>query len=698
VKQILQNIKNGNVTLETLPVPMVKNGHLLIQTTHSLVSLGTEKMLLQFGKAGWLNKARQQPDKVKQVIDKVKSDGFVPTFQSVMNKLDQPLPLGYSNVGVVIGIGKNVVGYNIGDRVLSNGPHSEIVCVPENLCAKIPANVSDNCAAFTVVSAIGLQGIRLAAPTIGECFVVTGLGLIGILTVQLLKANGCRVIGFDFDPRKVKIAKDFGAEAFALTSDMDPVSIVNSLTRELGADGVIITASTTSNDPISQAPQMCRKRGRVVLVGVIGLNLSRADFYQKEISFQVSCSYGPGRYEEAYEKKGYDYPIGFVRWTENRNFQAILSLMDEGKIQTDSLVSKIVNFSDAPALYSDLATNKDDLGIIIKYDQKNDLNLKTVSLNTRNASSVSKVVVGVIGAGNFAGQVILPELNKNKVRIKYIASQNGVTANHKAKKFGAEKITSDHKEILTDPEVNTVFICTPHSSHGPLVLESLAAGKNVFVEKPLAISLEEIEKIEAFQNENPQSGIFMVGFNRRFSPLVQKIKSLTNTQSKMSLIMTVNAGYIPSEHWTQDPEVGGGRLIGEGCHFIDLVRFISGSEIENSNITFMDSLNRDTFSITLKFKNGSVGVINYFSNGHKSYPKERLEVYCEGKTLVLDNFKKLYGYGFNEFSSMALSKQDKGHEIEIREFIRSLSGSNFQEAIPSNEILEVSKLAVNLNN
>lgn len=693
MKQILQNLKNGEVKLEELPVPSAQAGTLLIQTSHSLVSLGTEKMLLQFGKASWINKARQQPDKVKQVLNKIKTDGIVSTVNTVMNKLDQPIPLGYSNVGVVIAVGAGVAGFEVGDRVVSNGPHSEVVSVPENLCAKIPDNVSDEAAAFTVVASIGLQGIRLANPTMGECFVVTGLGLIGILTVQLLKANGCRVIGFDYDAKKVQVAKDFGAEAFVITPEFDPVAQVIALTAH-GADGVIITASTVSNDPIEQAPKMCRKRGRVVLVGVIGLNLSRADFYEKEISFQVSCSYGPGRYEDEYEKRGLDYPIGFVRWTENRNFCAILNLMSEGKVKTEQLISREIDLMSAPSLYSELGSNKDDLGIIINYPGGFDKSLQTVSLGTSNRKAVSKIIAGVIGAGNFAGGTILPELVANKVRIKYIASKNGITAGHKGKKFGVENVTSDHRSILNDPEVNTVFICTPHSTHGSLVLECLKANKHVFVEKPLALTIDEVNAIEEFQKTNPNGNVLLVGFNRRFSPLVKKIKELVGQEEKMAINMTVNAGFIPANHWTQDLNVGGGRLIGEGCHFVDLVRYIANSEVLKSHISFADTATRDTFTISLTFKNGSVGVVNYFANGHKSYPKERLEVFCGEKNLVLDNFNSLKGFGFKKFKSMSLSKQDKGHAQEIKDFIQSLEKKT--ELIPEREIYEISKLVINL--
>jgi predicted dehydrogenase/threonine dehydrogenase-like Zn-dependent dehydrogenase len=698
MKQILQSLKDGTIALEELPMPKAGKNQIVIEVTHSLVSIGTEKMLLSFGQSNLLNKARQQPDKIKMVANKIKTDGFVPTMNSVLNKLDQPIPLGYSSVGKVIMIGEGVSCFKIGDRVVSNGPHAEIVCVNENLCAKIPENVRNESAAFTIVAAIGLQGVRLAQPTIGETFVVVGLGLIGILTAQILRANGCKVIGFDFDENKINLSKSLNIDAFKISDNVDPVSIVTNSTNGIGADGVIITASTASNDPIAQAPLMCRKRGRIILVGVSGLNLSRNDFYKKEISFQVSCSYGPGRYEHEYEGKNLDYPIGFVRWTENRNFQAVLQLMSDGKIKTELLESKTYSFYDAPSFYSNLAENKEDLGVLLKYDTekiKKDNVLKVRKIERKENDSI---VVGLIGAGNFVGHVILPSLKKMKVRIKYINSKNGVTASHKAKKYNIEYITSDYKEILNDEEVNAVFICTPHSSHSFYVKEALRSGKHVFVEKPLALTKEDIEEIGVLHQNMESPCRLLVGFNRRFSPYIVKAKSLLSVMEAKTIVMTINAGSIPPEHWVQDLSEGGGRLVGEACHFIDLMRFLVGHPLVEAKVQFADILSKDSFSIMLKYSDGSLGTINYFTNGHKSFPKERVDIFSGGKNFVIDNFKLLTAYGVSKFSKFKTGSQDKGHYNEIETFLKSIKDKSVIDPIDLSEIIETSLVSIKLAN
>lgn len=695
MKQIFQSLKTGEVTIEELPMPHCGHGQILIQSVCSLVSLGTERMLIEFGKANWLDKAKQQPDKVAQVISKIRTDGLLPTVQAVMSKLDQPLPLGYCNVGVVIGVGSGVTDIKVGDRVVSNGAHAEIVVVPKNLVAKIPDNVSDEEAVFTVIGAIGLQGIRLINPTLGETVVVTGLGLIGLLTVQMLKANGCQVIGFDYDPEKVRRAAAAGAHAYLMSDIIDPVQTVYSLTEGVGADAVVITASTKSNEVISQAAGMCRQRGRVVLVGVIGLDLKRSDFFEKEISFQVSCSYGPGRYDQSYEQKGLDYPIGFVRWTEQRNFTAVLNLMSKKQLSVKDLISKTAALDDAPQLYSNISAEKSALGIVIRYSsdllnlQKNEVKLLPVVQTTKATNTLS-----VLGAGQFATAVLLPAFKKNGFIFRTLASRSGGSSAHVAKKFNFARIVSDYGSVLNDMTEDTVVISTRHNSHGSLTLQALEAGKNVFVEKPLALSLEELDKIEKFllnQNEVP---VLMVGFNRRFSPLSISLKNLlANMAQKKTMVMMVNAGEIPAKHWTQDPAVGGGRLVGEGCHFIDLLRYISGSEIIFADVCSHDVGSRDTFTIQLKFRNGDIGTIHYFSNGTKSFPKERLEVFCGGKIFVLDNFKKLKGLGFKGLKYI-LGQQDKGHQAETAVFHSSIAKR--QQPIPLAEIFEVSRVSIEL--
>ncbi|HEY9072325.1 MAG TPA: zinc-binding alcohol dehydrogenase, partial [Candidatus Ozemobacteraceae bacterium] len=410
MRQILQSLKTGELEVADIPVPMVKAGHLLIRSSRSLISVGTERMLLDFGRAGWIDKARQQPDKVRQVFQKIRTDGLLATAETVMRKLDQPLALGYSNAGRVIAVGKGVTGFSVGDRVVSNGFHADVVCVPENLCAAIPQDVTDDAASFTVLASIALEGVRLVQPSLGESIAVLGLGLIGLLTVQILRANGCRVIGFDFDPAKVALAKEFGAEAFNLKDGVDPVATAMTFSRGHGVDAVIITAATKSDDPIHQAPQMCRKRGRVVLVGVVGLNLSRDDFYKKEITFQVSCSYGPGRYDPAYEKKGLDYPIGYVRWTEQRNFEAVLDLMASGGIRTEKLITRVVSMDEAKKAYEAVAAGENVLGLVLDYGQEIDLERRSVTLRPvpTGPAAASKGVAGFIGAGNFASSTLVP--------------------------------------------------------------------------------------------------------------------------------------------------------------------------------------------------------------------------------------------------------------------------------------------------
>lgn len=697
MKQLIQDLKTGEVTLVDLPVPSAGAGKLLIKVNKSLISLGTEKMMLDFGKGGWISKAKQQPDKVKMVLDKMKTDGLMPTVNTVLNKLGTPMPLGYSNVGEVIAVGRGVEGYEIGDRVISNGNHAEVVSIPGNLCAKVPEGVSDEEACFTVVAAISLQGVRLASPTLGETVVVVGLGLIGLITVQLLRANGCNVIGFDLDPEKVELAKTFGAKAFTASDPIEVEKIVMASTDNVGADSVIITASTKSNAPIDTAPKICRHRGKVILVGVVGLELNRTEFFKKEISFQVSCSYGPGRYDTNYEQKGMDYPIGFVRWTENRNFKAVLSLLENRMLDFKALSSKEVDFEEAPQLYDSLTEAKGLLGVLLNFPDSINTELKTVQLN-RSSSSKSNAVVGMIGAGGFTSGVLLPAFKKTNARLKSIASSTGLSGHNCAVKFKVENNTTDYNEILNDEEVNAVVISTPHNSHGRLVLDSLKAGKHVFVEKPLAISMDEIDQIEKFYQEEKAPPSLMVGFNRRFSPLSSKIKKkLQKSAGPKAVIYTVNSGFIPSDHWTQDPDVGGLRLIGEGCHFIDYIRFLVGSKIKSSNITFADVEKKDVFTVSLSFEDGSIGTVHYFSNGNKTFPKERIEVFCDGSIYTLDNFRKLEVINAKGQKSVdKITSQDKGHKDEVKKFVDFIAG-NGKEPIPIEEIFEVSKVTLELN-
>jgi len=688
MKQIIQDLSKGDTILEEVPVPKVKAGSLLIQTTHSLVSLGTERMLVEFGKANFIDKARQQPDKVKMVLDKIKTDGLKPTLNSVFNKLGQPLPLGYCNVGVVKEVGKGVNEFKIGDRVASNGHHAEYVCIPKNLVSKIPDAVSNEEATFTVIGAIGLQGIRLLNPTLGETIVVVGLGLIGLVTAELLKANGCNVIGFDFDPQKVALAKQKGIIAINPADGTDQVKFVESYSRGVGADGVIITASNKSNEIISQSAKMCRKRGRVVLVGVIGLEISRADFYEKEITFQVSCSYGPGRYDDNYEQKGHDYPIGFVRWTEKRNFEAILNAIGNKQIDVKPLITACIPLSDYMSVYGDMKNAKAIASILV-YDQ-NSKNSKSISITDKSFEG-KKGVIGIIGSGNFTSATILPNLKKLNANMAYIASSGGLSSTTLAKKYRIANSTTDYRQILQDSDLDLVLITTRHNSHASMVLETMKAGKSVFVEKPLGIKEEELDEIISCYDQTNVN--VTVGFNRRFAPLAQKMKSvLGSNNTPINIVATMNAGAIPANVWVHDMEIGGGRIIGEACHYIDLCTYLSGSkvvEVCTNAMGINPEENTDNASILLKYENGSNAVINYFANGSKAYAKERVEVFSQERTLVMDNWRRLTGYGFKGFSK-ARSGQDKGHFNQFEALLKQQKEGG-TAIIPFNEIVNTTR-------
>lgn len=686
MKQILQSFKTGNTELADVPAPKVKTGQVLIQTTRSLVSLGTERMLVEFGKASLIQKARQQPDKVKMVLDKIKAEGLMPTLETVFNKLEQPLPLGYCNVGKVIAVGEGVSSFKIGDRVASNGQHGEFVCIPQNLVAHVPDSLTDEEAAFTVIGAIGLQGIRLIKPTMGETIVVIGLGLIGLLTAEMLIANGCKVIGYDLDDTKVEIAKSKGVNAFNPLKGNDPVKFVLENTNNVGADGVIITASAKTNDIISQAANMSRQRGRIVLVGVIGLNISRADFYEKELSFQVSCSYGPGRYDDDYEQKGRDYPLPFVRWTEKRNFETVLQLIATGKLKVKELVSDITPLEEYDKIYGNIGQSK-SIASIIKYNENN-VPEHSIIVNKKELE-INKGVIGLIGAGNFTKMTLLPALKGTDAQIKHIVSSGGVNGTALAQKHNIAQSTTDYDLVLDDKDVNLVMITTRHNLHANMVIKALNKDKHVFVEKPLALNAEELESIEKAYKDS--KGTLMIGFNRRFSPHTQKMKSIIG-DAPMNVIATMNAGAIPSNIWVHDMAVGGGRIIGEACHYLDLIVYLTGSKIK---AVCMNALgenpeeNTDNASILVKLENGSTGVINYFANGAKSYSKERLEVYSQEKTLTMDNFIKTIGYGTKGFSKLK-TKLDKGHKNQFATILKELKKGSV-ELIPYSELINVTK-------
>ncbi len=700
MKQVLQNLSSGETSLVDVPCPAPKSGHLVIETRASLISLGTERMLVSFGKAGYISKARQQPEKVKQVLTKVKTDGLGATVEAVRAKLDAPLPMGYCNAGIVREVGAGVEGFKEGDRVASNGGHAEVVVVPKNLCARIPDGVSFEHACFTVAASIPLQGIRLLRPALGESIVVLGLGLMGLMAVQILRAHGCRVAGVDLDPAKCRLAAQMGAEVISPSEGEDVLARAHAFSGGDGVDGVLITASTQSSDPTNQAADMCRKRGRIVQVGATGLNLLRDAMYKKELSLQVSCSYGPGRYDPAYEEDGLDYPLPYVRWTEQRNFGAVLEMLRNGNLDVDPLISHRFPIDSAPDAYGVVAGGK-GMGIVLEYPGSNgteaaDLGARTVDIPAVGKSGGRRISgsvgVGVIGAGAFCSRFILPALRDAGARMEIIASSQGVSGTHYGRKFGFTRSTTDLEEVFGNPSVDLVVIATQHNTHAAFAGRALEAGKAVYVEKPLCITRDELEQLTATcgRVENPY---LMVGFNRRFAPHVERMVSLLEGSAAPRVVsIMVNAGALPEDHWHHDPAVGGGRMLAEGCHFIDLARYLVGHPIERVEAVRFgenDAGERcdDRIIVTLTFGDGSIASVHYLGNGDKAFPKERIEVFAGGRVLQLDNFRVLRGYGFKGFRKMGLMRQDKGHKEEFRRLIESLT-SGSTAPIPLNEILE----------
>ena len=706
MKQILQNLSNGETSLIDVPCPKNIKSNILIATSKTVVSAGTERMLVDFGKANLLNKAKQQPDKVKMVLNKVVTDGLMTTVDAVRSKLDQPLSLGYCNAGVILE--SDIDGFESGDRVVSNGNHAEVVRVPKNLCVKIPDNVDDESASFTVLGAIGLQGIRLIQPTMGECFVVTGLGLIGLLCVQMLRANGCRVLGIDYDSKKCELAQTFGAETVDLSKSEDPVIIAQGFSRGRGVDGVLITAATQSDEVMHQSAEMCRKRGRIVLVGVVGLNLRRDDFFKKEITFQVSASYGPGRYDSFYEDEGNDYPVGFVRWTEQRNFEAVLDMMSSGVLDVKSVITHRYDIENAIEAYT-LLDNPDALGIVLNYpnqDQKA-LTKSTVKLNDQVIKAIDSTApcVGFIGAGNYASRTLIPAFKEAGAVLDTLVTSGGISGVHHGNKNQFITASTETEDLWSNDKINTVSIVTRHDAHAQQVIDALNSGKNVFVEKPLALTLDELDEIDkSYDKANSSNTVrLMVGFNRRYAPHVAKMKELLEShRTPKSIIMTVNAGAIPGEHWVQDSLVGGGRIIGEGCHFIDLMRHLVGHKITSFQATMMGNVpgvevREDKASITLSFEDGSFGTIHYLANGGSAFPKERIEVFCDDAVLQMDNYRVLTGYGWSGFKKMKLFKQDKGQKACAKAFIESIVNGK-ESPISYEEVIESSKVSIEVAN
>jgi len=701
MRQILQHLASGKTELVSAPAPSCKAGHVLIQTSASLISTGTERMLVDFGRASLLSKARQQPEKVKQVFAKARTDGLMATVEAVRSKLGEPITLGYCNVGVVVE--SRAAGFKVGDRVASNGAHADLVCVPKNLVCKIPDGVSDEAAATTVVGSIGLQGMRLAAPMLGECFAVTGCGLIGLLTVQMLVAQGCRVLAIDLDSAKLALAASFGAEVCDISKGQDPVTYGMALSRGAGMDGVIITASSKSSDPVSQAARMCRKRGRIILVGVTGLELNRAEFYEKELSFQVSCSYGPGRYDSAYELGGQDYPIGFVRWTEQRNFEAVLDLLASGKVNVTPLITHRVAFAKAADAYEILAKDKKALGILLQYEKSEAaITPRTIALREPDAPRAGEAHASVsfVGAGNYASRVLIPAFKAAGAQLHTLVSAGGTSSVVHGRRGGFANASTDVDAALADATCTALVIATRHDTHASLAAKALTAGKHVFVEKPLAILPADVDLVEKAQRSSGK--LLMVGFNRRFAPQVKTMKRLMAAVPEPKVITTMfNAGAIPKDHWTQDLATGGGRIIGEACHHIDLLRHLVGAPIVSVQARCLTQKSNtantlDSAAIMLGFADGSLGTIHYLANGAATFPKERIEVFCAGRVLQLDNFLRLKCFGWPGFKHQNLWRQDKGQNACVAAFMTAIKQGS-AAPIAMDEILEVARVTIEAN-
>jgi predicted dehydrogenase/threonine dehydrogenase-like Zn-dependent dehydrogenase len=672
MEQLTQNLKDGAMQLLEVPFPALLSGQILVRNYFSLISAGTEGKTVKDARLGYIGKARARKEEVKKVIQSAKTNGWMNTYKMVMNKLDAPSSLGYSCAGKVIAVADDVTGFKAGDLVACGGSgavHAEVVAIPVNLCVKLKEETDLRQAAFTTLGAIALQGLRQADLRLSENCVVIGLGLVGQLTVLLLKASGVKVIAIDIDENQVLKAKALGADLAIQRNDSNLEDHILHLTDGFGADAVIITASTDSSDPIELAGSVCRRKGKVIIVGSVPTGFTRKNYYNKELELKMSCSYGPGRYDTEYEEQGIDYPIGYVRWTENRNMQAFADMISNGQLTLEKIITHQFDFKEAPKAY-DLILDKSESfsGIILKYDTAKPLKQR-IDLVQANISP-GEPALAFIGAGSFAQNMLLPNL-QSKAKFIGITTARPNNARYLADKYGFAYCTDSADEIFKDKNVNTVFVVTRHNSHFEYVLKALQHGKHVFVEKPLCFNVSELKEIKSAWKDSGK--MLMVGFNRRFAPLISNIKNAINPEYPVAINYRINAGNVPSDHWTQDPKVGGGRIIGEVCHFIDLCRYITGSPILTVAATTMKSAatTDDTLNIQLQFANGSVANISYFANGSKEMAKENLEVFSAGNSYVLDDFKSLTIYSKNK-KVINNPNQDKGHKAEIDAFLNSI--------------------------
>jgi polar amino acid transport system substrate-binding protein len=673
MEQLTQQLKSGHMEVMDVPVPALGSGQILVRNHYSLISAGTEGKNVSDARLGLIAKARSRKKEVQQVIEMIKTSGFSETYNVVMSKLEAPSPLGYSCAGEVIAVADDVYDFKVGDYVACGGEgayHADIVSVYKNLCVKIPKSVDLKFAAITTVAAIAIQGIRQAELTFGETAVVIGLGLIGQLTMQILEASGIKAIGVDISQAQVDLANKIGIGKSYLRNRDDLEGLIKELTKGYGADAVLITAGTSSLDPVEFAGVVARRKAKVVIVGAVPTGFSRNFYFKKELDLRMSCSYGPGRYDRAYEEKGIDYPYEYVRWTENRNMESYIELVERNKLVLEPLVTHVFEFEDAKKAYDMiLAKNEPFVGIVLKYEdeKKREEGIKL----SKGEIKGTKTKVGFVGAGSFAQNALLPNVKLYADMIG-VATSRGNTAKGIADKYGFQYSTGEAEKIFTDEKINTIFVATRHNLHAANVIDGLKNNKNVFVEKPLCMSRAELETIaEIYKQKNNLH--LMVGYNRRFAPAIKSIMNTMDKNVPKAINYRINAGNMPKDHWVQDKEIGGGRIIGEACHFIDLVMFLSGSKINFINAISMDNnpYLMDTLTINMGFENGSIGSICYFSNGANSLPKENIEVFYANKVMVVDDFREVKTYG-KEVKTNKSGKQDKGHATEIKEFIQAV--------------------------
>jgi predicted dehydrogenase/threonine dehydrogenase-like Zn-dependent dehydrogenase len=721
MKQLLQNMRTGETKVVDVPIPTPQRGEILVKTAASLVSAGTERTLVDFAEKNLLGKARSRPDLVRQVMDKAQREGLLTTIEAAFNRLDQPMPMGYSSAGTIMGLGPEVQGFQVGQRVACGGGnyavHAEYASVPKNLVTILPEQVDFDSAAFTTLGAIAMHGFRLAETQLGESVAVIGLGLLGLLSVGIATAAGCRVIGIDLDEGRVALARQMGAQAYLREQAEEAVQ---SFTRGRGCDAILICADSPSSDPVELAGAIARDRARVVAIGAVGLNIPRKLYFAKELTFLNSRSYGPGRYDPSYEEEGHDYPIGYVRWTEGRNMEAFVDLLVSGKLDVHPLISHRFPIDQAPSAYQ-LVTGKTGqsfLGVLLTYPSRSEAEPaqeeplpspgKAIPAQSQPVIGPQVCRLGVLGAGSFANAVLLPAVKAAAgIELVGIASASGMSAQHAARRFGFRYASSKESEIIQNPQVNTVAILTRHDLHARQVVEALTAGKHVFCEKPLALTETELQGIEAIlqiQNgDSPRSGhddtptgpLLTVGLNRRFAPMAQRLKSfLSDRKEPFVALYRVNAGYLPPSHWLHDLQIGGGRIIGEGCHFVDLLTYLAGDPPISVTAQVLPDAGRyreDNVIMNFAFPDGSIGSLAYLANGDKAFSKERLEVFCTGRVGVLDDFRSLslLQNGRKQTFRSRL-RQDKGHRAEWQAFSSAINTGS-AAPIPYRHLFAVSR-------